>query len=156
MNASVRTTHSTSLLLKISKIVAVLLLIFFPVIALANPIYQSSSSRYSNPSAVGAQSMQYQPASYQMTNTSAYQMGTTLSPAQTLYTPFSNETPSNSGGDGVGSIGGDISSTGKDGFIKPNDPLRPPVGEPWILLVFAAAAAGVIFLKQRKRLEVKD
>ena len=150
MNAIVRTSHTTFPLLKISKIVAVLLLIFVPLTAQANALYQSSSNRYAAPSAVGAQSMQYQPESYQMTNMPNYQMSTTYNPAQTVYTPFSNETPSNSGGDGVGSIGGDISSLGKDGFITPNDPLRPPVGEPWILLVFAALAAGVIYFKQRK------
>ena len=158
MNASVRTTHSTSLLLKISKIVAVLLLIFFPVIALANPIYQSSSSRYSNPSAVGAQSMQYQPASYQMTNTSAYQMGTTLSPAQTLYTPFSNETPSQ-GSNGSSRISGRKNNVSTGGFGNEPDPEvsdKSPIGDAWSLLIFAAAAAGVIFLKQRKRLDVKD
>ena len=150
MNPFVRTNHTTLSLLLFSKMVAVLLLIFFPVLASANPIYQSSSNRYAAPSTVDAQSMQYMPESYQMTNTSNYQMSTTLNPAQTVYTPFSDETPSNSGGDGVGSIGGDISSLGKDGFITPNDPLRPPVGEPWILLVFAALAAGVIYIKQRK------
>ena len=152
MNASVRTTHSTSLLLTISKIVAVLLLIFLPTVAQAqvSSRYSSSSNRYAAPAVY-----QQEPASYQMTHTSTYTVGTTYNPAQTVYEPFSNESPSNSG-DGVGSLGGDISSTGKDGFIKPNDPLRPPVGEPWILLVFATIGAGVIFLKQRKRLEVKD
>ena len=150
MNAFVRTNHTTFPLLKISKIVAVLLLIFVPLTAQANALYQSSSSKYASPTAIGESSYRVEPASYQMTNTSAYQVGTTYNPAQTLYTPFSNETPSNSGGDGVGSIGGDISSLGKDGFITPNDPLRPPVGEPWILLVFAALAAGVIYFKQRK------
>ena len=130
--------------------VAVLLLIFFPAIALANPIYQSSSNRYAAPSIVGEQSMQYQPASYQMTNTSNYQMSTTLNPAQTVYTPFSDENPSSN--NSLGTIGGETASQEerKDGFITPNDPLRPPVGEPWILLVFAALAAGVIYIKHRK------
>lgn len=152
MNPFVRTNHTTLSLLLFSKMVAVLLLIFFPVLASANPIYQSSSNRYAAPSTVGTQSMQYMPESYQMTNTSTYQVGTTYNPAQTVYEPFSNETPSNSGGDGVGSIGGETASQEerKDGFITPNDPLRPPVGEPWILLVFAALAAGVIYFKQRK------
>ena len=150
MNPFVRTNHTTLSLLLFSKMVAVLLLIFLPAIASANPIYQSSSNRYAAPSTVGTQSMQYQPASYQMTNTSNYQMSTTLNPAQTVYTPFSDENPSSN--NSLGTIGGETASQEerKDGFITPNDPLRPPVGEPWILLVFAALAAGVIYIKQRK------
>ena len=150
MNLFVRTNHTTLSLLLFSKMVAVLLLIFFPAIALANPIYQSSSNRNSTPSTVGASSMQYMPESYQMTNTSNYQMSTTLNPAQTVYTPFSDENPSSN--NSLGTIGGETASQEerKDGFITPNDPLRPPVGEPWILLVFAALAARVIYIKQRK------
>ena len=156
MSSIVRTIHTTHPLLKISKMVAVLLLIFFPAIALANPIFQSSSNRYAAPSTVGTQSMQYMPESYQMTNTSNYQMSTTLNPAQTVYTPFSDETPSSD--NSLGTIGGETASQEerKDGFITPNDPLRPPVGEPWILLVFAALGAGAIYIKQRKRTEVRD
>ena len=88
MNPFVRTNHTTLSLLLFSKMVAVLLLIFFPVLALANPVYQSSSSRNSTSSTVGAQSVQYQPASYQMTNTSNYQMSTTLSPASGSEVPL--------------------------------------------------------------------
>ena len=149
MNLFVRTNHTTLSLLLFSKMVAVLLLIFFPVLASANPIYQSSSNRNSTPSTVGASSMQYMPESYQMTSTSNYKTGTTLSPVKT-YSPFSNESPSSD--NSLGTIGGETASQEerKDGFITPNDPLRPPVGEPWILLVFAALAAGVIYIKQRK------
>ena len=138
--------------------VAVLLLIFFPVLASANPIYQSSSNRYAAPSTVGTQSMQYQPASYQMTNTSNYQMSTTLNPAQTLYTPFSDENPSSNS---LGSIGGETASNGKDGFLNPGDPNKDeenteyPLGDAWSLLIFAAMAAGVIYIKQRKKIEAK-
>lgn len=149
MNPFVRTNHTTLSLLQFSKMVAVLLLILFPVLALANPVYQSSSNNNSNPSAVGASSMQYMPESYQMTSTSNYKTGTTLNPVKT-YSPFSNESPSSD--NSLGTIGGETASQEerKDGFITPNDPLRPPVGEPWILLVFAALAAGVIYIKQRK------
>ena len=155
MSSIVRTIHTTHPLLKISKMVAVLLLIFFPVLAFANPTYQSSSNRYAAPSTVGASSMQYMPESYQMTSTSNYQTGTTLNPAHTVYTPFSDETPSSD--NSLGTIGGETASQEerKDGFITPNDPLRPPVGEPQILLVFAALGAGIIYLKQRKRTEVR-
>ena len=151
MNPFVRTTHTTHPLLKMSKMVVVLLLIFFPAIALANPVYHLSSNRNSNPSAVGSQSMQYQPASYQMTNTSNYQMSTTISPAQTVYTPFSDENPSNTGGKGQSKISGR-----KNGFLNPGDPNKDsehtefPIGDAWSLLIFAALGAGVIYIKRRK------
>jgi hypothetical protein len=135
--------------------VVVLLLIFLPAIASANPIYQSSSNRYATPSTVGAQSMQYQPASYQMTNTSNYQMSTTLNPAQTLYEPFSNESPSNTGSNDPSRITGR-----RNAFDKPDSPgqkpTEPPIGDAWSLLIFAALGAGVIYIKQRKRTEVQD
>jgi hypothetical protein len=133
--------------------VAVLLLIFFPVLALANPVFQSSSSNNSNPPAVGAQSMQYQPASYQMTNTSNYQVSTTLNPAQTVYTPFSDENPSSNS---LGSIGGATASNGKDGFLNPGDPNKDeehtefPLGDAWSLLIFAAMTAVVITLRKKQ------
>ena len=151
MNQFVRTIHTTHALLKVSKMVAVLLLIFFPAIALANPIYQSSSSNNSNPSAVGAQSMQYMPESYQMASTSNYQVSTTISPAQTVYAPFSDENPSNTGGNGQSRISGR-----KNGFLNPGDPNKDeehtefPLGDAWSLLIFAALGAGVIYIKQRK------
>ena len=151
MNPFVRTNHTTHPLLKMSKMVVVLLLIFFPAIALANPVYHLSSNRNSNPSAVGSQSVQYQPASYQMTNTSNYQMSTTLSPAQTVYAPFSDENPSNTGGNGQSKISGR-----KNGFLNPGDPNKDeehtefPLGDAWSLLIFAALGAGVIYIKRRK------
>ena len=153
MNPFVRTTHTTHSLLQFSKMVAVLLLIFFPVLALANPVYQSSSNRNSNPSAVGSQSMQYQPESYQMTNTSNYQVSTTLNPAQTVYTPFSDENPSSNS---LGSIGGATASNGKDGFLNPGDPNKDeehtefPLGDAWSLLIFAAMTAVVITLRKKQ------
>ena len=129
--------------------VAVLLLIFFPALASANPIYQSSSSRYAALSTVGTQSMQYMPESYQMTNTSNYQMSTTLNPAQTVYTPFSDENPSNSGQSRI--------SVRRNSTVVPTTPPDPgdepdefPLGDAWSLLIFAALAAGVIYIKQRK------
>ena len=165
MNPFVRTNHTTFSLLQLGKFVAVLLLIFFPVLASANPIYQSSSNRYAAPSAVGAQSMQYQPESYQMTNMPNYQMSTTYNPAQTLYTPFSNENPSNSGSNGPSRIGGRKKTEGDEN--DPNGDINygdgddwggnsdagdadSPIGDAWSLLIFAALAAGVIYFKQRK------
>ena len=146
MNPFVRTNHTTLSLLQFSKIVAVLLLIFFPVLALANPVYQSSSNRNSNPSAVGAQSMQYQ-----MTSTSNYQTSTTYNPAQTVYAPFSDENPSNTGGKGQSKISGR-----KNGFLNPGDPNKDeehtefPLGDAWSLLIFAAMTAVVITLRKKQ------
>ena len=151
MNPFVRTTHTTHPLLEMSKMVVVLLLIFFPAIALANPVFQSSSNNNSNPSAVGASSMQYMPESYQMASTSNYQVSTTISPAQTVYAPFSDENPSNTGGNGQSKISGR-----KNGFLNPGDPNKDsehtefPIGDAWSLLIFAALGAGVIYIKQRK------
>ena len=154
MNPFVRTNHTTLSLLLFSKMVAVLLLIFLPAIALANPTYQSSSSRYAAPSTVGTQSKQYQPASYQMTSTSNYQVSTTISPASTVYAPFSDETPSNSG---PSKMNGRRNST-----VVPTTPPDPgeepdeyPLGDAWSLLIFAVLGAGVIYIKQRKKIEAK-
>ena len=150
MNPFVRTTHTTHPLLISKMVVVVLLLIFFPAIALANPVYQSSSNHSSTPSAVGASSMQYMPESYQMTSTSNYQVSTTISPASTVYAPFSDETPSNSGDNGPSKISG-RKNAGNFGHV--DDPYKDPespIGDAWSLLIFAALAAGVIYIKQRK------
>ena len=71
----------------------------------------------------------------------------------TVYTPFSNESPSNSGS----SISGRRNST-----VIPTTPPDPgdepdeyPLGDAWSLLFFAALAAGVIYIKQRKKIEAK-
>ena len=149
MSTFVRTNHTTLSLLQFSKMVAVLLLIFFPAIALANPVFQSSSNRNSNPSAVGSQSMQYQLESYQMTNTSTYHVGTTYNPAQTVYEPFSNESPSNSG---QSDNGPSRISNRKNGFVDSGEHGKEesPIGDAWSLLIFAALGAGMIYIKQRK------
>ena len=148
MSSIVRTTQSTHPLLIISKMVVVLLLIFLPAIAFANPVYQSSN-RYSNPSTVGASSMQYQLESYKMANTSTYQVGTTYNPAQTVYEPFSTENPSNSG---PSKMNGRRNST-----VVPTTPPDPgeepdqyPLGDAWSLLIFAAMAAVVIALRKKQ------
>ena len=153
MNPFVRTNHTTLSLLKSSKIAVVLLLIFFPVLASANPIYQSSSNRYATPSTVGAQSIQYQPASYQMTNTSNYQMSTTLNPAQTVYTPFSDENPSNSEPSRITSRKNDDDiEWNEDEYEDNEDPGHrgSPLGDAWSLLIFAAMAAVVIALRKKQ------
>ncbi|MBQ2291073.1 MAG: hypothetical protein II248_02795 [Paludibacteraceae bacterium] len=154
MSTFVRTNHTTLSLLLFSKMVAVLLLIFFPVLALANPVYQSSSNSSSTPYNVGAQSMQYQPASYQMTNTSNYQVSTTLSPAQTVYAPFSDENPNNGPSRISGRKNGDDIEWNEGEWGENADPGKQensfPLGDAWSLLIFAALGAGVIYIKQRK------
>ena len=157
MSTFVRTTYTTQSLRKISKKVAVLLLIFLPLSAQADPNFQSSSNRYGNSSMMGASAIQYQPESYQMTNTSSYQVGTTYNPAQTIYEPFSNDAP---GSNGPSRIGGRRNTDGvPDDVPNLNEPDRDeesPIGDAWSLLIFAALGAGAIYIKQRKRTEVRD
>ena len=152
MSSIVRTIHTTHPLLKISKMVAVLLLIFFPAIALANPIFQSSSNSNTYPGSIRSeQSYRAEPVSYEMTHTATYQIGTTYNPAQTVYEPFSNENPSSD--NSLGTIGGETASQEerKDRFITPSDPGEPtPLGDAWSLLIFAAMAAVVITLRKKQ------
>ena len=152
MNTTVRTTHSTQSLLKISKMVAVLLLIFLPLSAQANIFQQSSSNQYGN-SSIGEQTIS-QPSSYQMTNTSSYQVGTTYNPAQTIYEPFSNEAP---GSNGPSKISNRKNNYG-DGWVDSGEHGKEesPIGDAWSLLIFAAIGAGVIYYKRRKKLEAKE
>ena len=100
---------------------------------------------------------------YEFKSTSAYQQdphamqATQVSTApsyqsyeSTIYTPFSSDAPysdANSGSNGPARI-----SNRKNGFENPSDPERDPespIGEPWILLAFATAAAGVVYIKRR-------
>ena len=147
MSTFVRTTHTTHPLLEISKMVVVLLLIFFPLSAQADPNFQSSSNRYGN-SSMGEQVIS-QPTSYQMTNTSTYHVGTTYNPAQTVYEPFSNENPGNSG---QSDNGPSRISNRKNGFVDSGEHGKEesPIGDAWSLLFFAALAAGVIYFRKRK------
>ena len=65
--------------------------------------------------------------------------------------PFSNDLPSESNTSFAGSTPDGISNR-KNGFITPSDPntsTESPVGEPWIMLIFAAAAAAIITLRKR-------
>ena len=137
---------------KISRMTLLTLSIIFSISATSAPIYSNSSDRSSDASSSTA-SYSMQPASYQMTNTSNYQVSTTLNPAQTVYAPFSDENPSNSGDNGPSKI-----TNRKNGFNQPSDPdpsNQSPLGDAWSLLIFAALGAGVIYLKQRKRSALK-
>lgn len=65
--------------------------------------------------------------------------------------PFSNDLPSESNTSFAGSTPDGISNR-KNGFITPSDPntsTESPVGEPWIMLIFAAVAALTITLRKR-------
>ena len=160
MSSIVRTTQSTHPLLIISKMVVVLLLIFLPAIAFANPVFQTSSNDNKYPGSIRSeQSYRAEPVSYEMTHTATYQIGTTYNPAQTLYEPFSNEGPSN----GPSRINGrknegEIITSGNfndDGNETEDPTMYEPIGDAWSLLFFALVAAGLIFIKQRKGREVR-
>ena len=151
MNPFVRTNHTTHSLLQFSKMVAVLLLIFMPTLALATPTSPNSGSKKTTPIA-GKQSYHAEPVSYQMYNTSAYKVSTTYNPAQTMYEPFSDETPSNSGSrnNGQSSISG-RRNLGENNSGNPGaNETQSPVGDAWSLLIFAAMAAVVIALRKKQ------
>jgi hypothetical protein len=78
----------------------------------------------------------------------------------TIYEPFSSATPSSdANGSNNGNARGMSGRRNAGDFGHPDDPNKDPespVGEPWIMLAFAAMGAGVIYLKQRKRSEIKD
>jgi hypothetical protein len=149
MNTFVRTNKAMNYLQKISRMTLLTLSIIFSISATSAPIYSNSSDRSSDASS-SAPSYSMQPASYQMTNISNYQVSTTLNPAQTVYAPFSDENPSNS----LGSLGGATASNGKDGFLNPGDPNKEdtefPLGDAWSLLIFAAMTAVVITLRKKQ------
>ena len=78
----------------------------------------------------------------------------------TIYEPFSTSSPSESNSGRRGMSGrrnsdyeGDVSldGWGDPTTANPGDTSGEfPVGEPWILLAFAAMAAGVVYIRQRK------
>ena len=83
---------------------------------------------------------------------------TAASPQQayksTIYEPFSSATPSS---DANGSNSGPNNISGrKNGFLDPGDANKDPenteypIGEPWIMLAFAAMAAVVIRLRKKQ------
>ena len=72
----------------------------------------------------------------------------------TIYEPFSSATPSS---DANGSNSGPNNISGrKNGFLDPGDANKDPehteypIGEPWIMLAFAAMAAVVITLRKKQ------
>ena len=99
---------------------------------------------------------------YEFQSTSAYQLQSpavqatqmNVAPSyqsyeSTIYTPFSSDAPysdANSGDNGPSRI-----TNRKNGYVDSGEHGREesPIGEPWILLAFAAAAAGVVYIKRR-------
>ena len=69
-----------------------------------------------------------------------------------VYEPFNDTPPSESGGKGI--------SGRKNAFINPSDPGEEqtgegsPVGEPFVLLLFAAVAAVFVAWQQKRRAQV--
>lgn len=102
---------------------------------------------------------------YEFQSTSAYQLQSpavqatqmNVAPSyqsyeSTIYTPFSSDAPYSEGNynNGPSKINNRKNSGEYDWTITPDDPgERTPIGEPWILLAFAAAAAGVVYIKRR-------
>jgi hypothetical protein len=157
MNTFVRTNKAMNYLQKISRMTLLTLSIIFSISATSAPIYSNSSDRSSDASSSAsssASSYSMQPALYQMTNTSNYQVSTTLNPAQTVYAPFSDENPSNGPSRISGRKNGDDIEWNEGEWGENADPGKQensfPLGDAWSLLIFAALGAGVIYIKQRK------
>lgn len=118
--------------------------------------YRPSDSPYGNRTSGMAIPPGTQLPSYQITSTSSIEMGSGYVPG--IISPFSNGNPSNNTGSGSGDGGSsddDIVFDEND-FVDNEDPNFVPVGEPWIMLILAMMLSAVIFLKQRKRIEMKD
>ena len=118
--------------------------------------YRPSDSPYGNPTNGLAIPPGSQLPSYQITSTSSITMGSGYAPG--MISPFSNGNPSDNSNGGSGSGSGDDDSGWGDAGdpTHENDVLGSPVGETWIMLILAMMLSAVIFLKQRKRIEMKD
>ena len=120
--------------------IALLFLTFMCVSAYAEAQNFQSTSSYLNSSSL--QTVEQTAASPQQ----AYK--------STIYEPFSSATPSS---DANGSNSGPNNISGrKNGFLDPGDANKDPenteypIGEPWIMLAFAAMAAVVIRLRKKQ------
>ena len=94
------------------------------------------------------------PNSYEMPAIQAFQSQQIMTSGTkydgVIYTPFTSTPPSESN-----STGGESTSGRPHGHVRtfiggPDQTGPSPVGEPWILALFAAAFAGLIALKKRK------
>ncbi|MBO5816707.1 MAG: hypothetical protein J6R26_02005 [Paludibacteraceae bacterium] len=149
MTVFVRTNSSKHLLPRHGKMLVVLLLIFSPFTAVAT-LGQSSIYGKQTTSPVGEATVQYEPASYQVTSTSSFSFSSSYNPAQTVYKPFSSEAPNDSQG-GPSKVSSRKNSGEYDWTITPDDPgERTPIGDAWPLLVFAVISATFIYIKRRR------
>ena len=73
----------------------------------------------------------------------------------TIYEPFSSTTPSSGSDNGNGPAKISGRKNAFDNPADPNQSNQSPIGEPWIMLAFATIGAGVIFIKQRKKIKAK-
>ncbi len=133
----------------------------------ANPIHPTSTvhsrNAFYSPSATSAMGsaevIQQTAPAYKMANTSAFKMASTYAPAQTVYAPFSDENPysdANTGNNGPSKISGRRNLGENTSGDPDKEHTQSPLGDAWSLLIFAALAAGVIYIKRRKRTEVRD
>ena len=67
----------------------------------------------------------------------------------TVYEPF-NDTPPSESGNAPRGISGRKNLGGMDGHDPGEQSKESPVGEPFVLLLFAAVAAVVVFVRQRR------
>ena len=114
-----------------------------------------------------AGSINAQVYSYGASSQSSYELPTYSPYQSTIYRPFSGAVPSQDaeGSKGTPGVpGGDDNNNQwnenefPDGFYHTDDPNRSndyPVGESWIMLLFAAIAAAMIYVRQRRSTSVQ-
>ena len=97
-------------------------------------------------------------SSYPMTQQSyqaqeANQVGSYQAYESTIYEPFTSANPSSNGNNAPAGITGRKNTINTGGFgteTDPNASNQSPIGEPWIMLAFAAMAAVVITLRKKQ------
>ena len=76
-----------------------------------------------------------------------------------IYTPFEDAIPSDLSEVGASYASQDIHGINKKGFDHPTDPgnqsSESPIGEPWIMVVFAVLFAGVTAWRQHNKLKTE-
>lgn len=141
-------------------IVVICILMFAGALPVSAQIYSTAQgTRYeaSFPTEYGATQQNAYSAHEAQANYNSYQ--------STVYQPFESSVPSmisskrNSGESTGGSENSPNGSTNYgDDWIHPSDPEdnsnESPVGEAWVMLLFAAAAALVVFVRQRRAAEL--
>ena len=97
-------------------------------------------------------------SSYPMTQQSyqaqeANQVGSYQAYESTIYEPFTSANPSSNSNNAPAGITGRKNNINTGGFgteTDPNASNQSPIGEPWIMLAFAAMAAVVITLRKKQ------